>query len=230
MDSLTSAIRKNSIGLAIFAAITAGLIALVQVTTKQQISQNVQQARVKALHEILPKSTHDNDLLQDAFWIDSPDLGLIKPQEGFIAKQANTPVAVFFPVRALEGYTGPISLVVGIQTNGKLAGIRVLKHRETPGLGDQIELKKSDWVLSFNGLSLTSPEEQHWKVKKDGGQFDQFTGATITPRAIVKAVHKALKVYEQNKDAILNAKTHNSTENPVPADILTLTIKEEENQ
>ena len=230
MNSLSNAIRKNSIGLAIFAAITAGLIALVQITTKEQINQNIQQARVKALHEILPKSEHNNDLLNDAFWVDSKDLGLKKPHEGFIAKQGDQPVAVFFPVKALEGYTGPISLVIGVKANGELAGIRVLQHQETPGLGDQIELKKSDWVLSFNGLSLTNPEEKAWNVKKDGGQFDQFTGATITPRAIVKAVHKALKLYDQNKDIILNAKTHDSTQNPEPDQVLTLSLKEEANQ
>ena len=120
-------------------------------------------------------------MLQDAFWIDSKSLGLTAPQEGFIAKQDNQAIAVFFPVKATEGYTGPISLVIGVKTNGELAGVRVLQHQETPGLGDQIELKKSDWVLSFNGLSLNNPQATGWKVKKDGGQFDQFTGATITP-------------------------------------------------
>lgn len=223
MDSLLTAIRKNAIGLAIFAAVTAGLIAVIQVSTKETISHNIQQARVKALHEILPRDQHDNELLQDAFWVNGKALGLSQPAEAFIAKKNNQPAVFFFPVKALEGYTGPISLVVGIKRSGELAGIRVLQHQETPGLGDQIELKKSDWVLSFNGRSLNNPEDSGWKVKKDGGQFDQFTGATITPRTIVKAVHQTLKAFKQNKHALINIHTHQSIEGAEPSEVFEMT-------
>jgi electron transport complex protein RnfG len=226
MDSLFTSIRKNAVGLAIFAAVTAGLIAVIQVSTKDIISNNIQQARVKALHEILPSNEHDNDLLNDALWIKGEALGLAQPEEAFIAKSNNQPTVFFFPVKALDGYTGPISLVVGIKINGELAGVRVLQHQETPGLGDQIELKKSDWILSFNGLSLLNPEESGWKVKKDGGQFDQFTGATITPRAIVKAVSLTLKAFEQNKEQLIIAKTHQSIEGAEATDVLELSYTE----
>lgn len=222
MDSLFLAIRKNAIGLAIFAAVTAGLIAVIQVTTKDTISHNIQQARVKALHDIFPQSEYDNDLLNDALWVSGKALGLTKPEEAFIAKKNDQAIAFFFPVKALEGYTGPISLVVGITVSGKLAGVRVLQHQETPGLGDQIELKKSDWVLSFNDRSLTDPDSSGWKVKKDGGQFDQFTGATITPRAIVKAVHQALTVFEHNKVELLTLNTHISEEGATPNHVFEL--------
>ena len=94
--------------------------------------------------------------------------------------------------RTKQGYNGEISLWVGIDDRGTITGVRVIDHRETPGLGDPISLDVSDWVLGFNGKSLTSPANQFWKVKKDGGEFDQFTGATITPRAIVSAVHDTL--------------------------------------
>jgi len=223
MDSLLTAIRKNAIGLAIFAAVTAGLIAVIQVTTKETISHNIQQARVKALHEMLPRDQHDNDLLNDALWISSKELGLTQPEEAFVAKKNGNPIAFFFPVKALEGYTGPISLVVGIKVSGELAGIRVLQHQETPGLGDQIELKKSNWVLSFNGVSLNNPADDRWKVKKDGGHFDQFTGATITPRAIVKAVHKALRAFKQNKHTLITLETHQSIEGSEPNQVFELT-------
>jgi electron transport complex protein RnfG len=226
MNSLFTAIRKNSIGLAIFAAVTAGLIAFVQASTQDKISHNIQQARVKALHQILPSEAHDNDLLRDAFWIDSKALGLTKAEEGFIARKDGQPIAVFLPLQATEGYTGPIRLVVGIKVNGDLAGVRVLQHQETPGLGDQIELKKSNWILSFNGRSLTNPQETDWNVKKDGGQFDQFTGATITPRAIVKAVHSALTLFKQHQASILAADVHDTTKKPTPNRVLALEIKE----
>jgi len=229
MDSLLNSIRKNAVGLAIFAALTAGLIAVIQVSTKERINQNIQQARVKALQDILPADQYDNDLLQDALWFQSPELGITKPQEAFIAMNGEQRSVFFFPIQALEGYTGPISLVVGIKINGELAGVRVLQHQETPGLGDKIELKKSNWILSFNDLSLTNTKTEAWKVKKDGGQFDQFTGATITPRAIVKAVHHSLVLFKQNKDALLLAETHPSIEGAEPSKVINLVSASEKN-
>lgn len=106
------------------------------------------------------------------------------------------------PVVAPDGYSGNINLLVGIDMSGAILGVRVTSHRETPGLGDQIELKKSDWIKSFNGRTLGSPPHSEWNVKKNGGEFDQFTGATITPRAVVKAVQKALIYFRENRQAI----------------------------
>jgi electron transport complex protein RnfG len=109
---------------------------------------------------------------------------------------------------APNGYNGEIKLLIGIKYNGELAGVRVISHKETPGLGDKIDAKKSDWILKFEGLSLTNPTESKWKVAKDGGEFDQFTGATITPRAIVEAVKKSLVFFQQHRDQLFEANDH----------------------
>jgi electron transport complex protein RnfG len=111
-------------------------------------------------------------------------------------------MAAIFNSIAPNGYSGKIHLLVGVFADGSVAGVRAVKHSETPGLGDAIETQKSDWIFSFNDRSLSSPVPSNWLVKKDGGDFDQFTGATITPRAIVLAVKNTLLYYQQNADSI----------------------------
>ncbi len=111
---------------------------------------------------------------------------------------------------APNGYNGPIQLLIGVYANGHLAGVRVVKHRETPGLGDAVSITYSDWILGFNDKSLSNPEPGKWKVKRDGGIFDQFTGATITPRAVVNAVHNALLYFEKNQDTLFSKKPDNA--------------------
>ena len=113
--------------------------------------------------------------------------------------KGDQPSALILPVTAPDGYSGAIHLLVGIFADGRLAGVRVLGHKETPGLGDKIELAKNPWVLAFNGKSLSDPGEAGWGVKKDQGVFDQFAGATITPRAVVKAVHHALQYVDAHR-------------------------------
>jgi len=196
-------ILHNVKGLSIFAIVTAGLIALTQTQTADTIAANERAARAKALYEIIAKDNIDNDLLEDTISITSASLGIHEPQDVYIAKRDGKAVAAILPVVAPDGYTGSIKLIVGIHSNGDIAGVRVLNHQETPGLGDKIDLKKSPWVLSFNDKSLLNPAEKGWRVKKDGGDFDQFTGATITPRAIVSAVHRALRYFESNKVELL---------------------------
>ena len=107
------------------------------------------------------------------------------------------------PATAPDGYSGNIDIITGVYRNGEVAGVRVVSHQETPGLGDKIELKKSDWVLAFNGKSLGAPSYERWTVKKDKGVFDQLTGATITPRAVTKAVRNTLDYYRNNKADLL---------------------------
>jgi electron transport complex protein RnfG len=114
-------------------------------------------------------------------------------------------VAAVLASIAPDGYAGTIKLLVGINYDGSIAGVRVVSHKETPGLGDAIEAERSDWILGFNGHSLREPGEERWKVKKDGGIFDQFSGATITPRAIVAAVHNTLSYYQNNREALFAA-------------------------
>lgn len=202
-QSLGSSIARAVMGLAIFAIVTAGIIAVTQVSTAERIQQEIRKARSKALLEIVPEEAHDNDLLQDAFWLQSEELGLVQKREAFIARKDGAPAAIILPVRSTEGYTGPIRMIVGIDTKGELLGVRVIEHKETPGLGDKIDRKKSDWIIAFNGRSLSNTPEDAWQVKKDGGDFDQLTGATITPRAIVKSVHKAMLFFDQHRAQLL---------------------------
>lgn len=204
---ILEAIRKNSIGLAIFAIITAGAIALTQVLTKDRIAHNKAEAQARALYEIVPKSAMDNDLLADIYVInDASTIGYEEPVSAYLARNNGLVHTVLFPVVAPDGYTGKIDLLVGIKTDSSLAGVRVLAHRETPGLGDKVELKKSDWLLSFNQQKLDGQYDPTWAVKKDGGRFDQFTGATITPRAIVNATRRAILLFEEHKAAMLRLK------------------------
>lgn len=201
--SMPRAIGKAAIGLAIFAVVTAGLIALTQINTSERIEEEVRKARSKALLEITPATEHDNDLLNDAFWLQAQDLGLSEPTEAFVAKQNGQIHSLILPVIAPEGYSGPIRLILGLNAEGLIKGVRVVEHRETPGLGDKIETKKSDWILGFEGRSLANTPAEDWRVKKDGGTFDQLTGATITPRAIVQSVYAALEFYQSNRENLL---------------------------
>ena len=133
---------------------------------------------------------------------DTKGLGLKTDKNIYLAKRENQVVAAIIPVTAADGYSGAIDLIVGVNANGSVAGVRVLAHKETPGLGDKVDLKKSDWVLGFNGKTLNNPERSGWAVKKDKGVFDQFTGATITPRAVVAATLRALQYAKANRKTL----------------------------
>ncbi|WP_150303897.1 electron transport complex subunit RsxG [Pseudomonas saliphila] len=197
-------VARNSIILGIFAMVTVGLIAVTQQSTAERIAEEIRRVQLSALTEILPDEQHDNDMLNDTFVVDDRELlNLLRPSEAYRGRQDGEVVAVILPVIAPDGYSGRISLLVGIRANGELAGVRVLNHRETPGLGDKVELSKSRWVLSFDGKSLTMPMPEDWGVRKDGGAFDQFTGATITPRAVVQAVYRALQYFDENRGSLL---------------------------
>lgn len=201
---IRQAITKNALFLGLFAMLTTALIAATHIGTKDRIAEQIRIAREKALLEIVPRSRHDNQMLDTTLVIDdSKYLNLAEAQQAFAAMVQGQAVALIVPVVAPDGYSGKIDLLVGINTDGSLAGVRIVQHAETPGLGDKVELKKSDWVLSFNDLSIGNPEPEGWAVKKDGGQFDQFTGATITPRAVVRAVYNALLYYQQHQQALL---------------------------
>ncbi len=204
---ILDAIRKNSLGLAIFAIITAGAIALTQVLTKDKIAFNKAQAQARALYEIVPKNQIDNDLLADTYTITNASIvGYDTPITIYLARKDGHVTTVLMPVVAPDGYSGRIDLLVGVNADSSVAGVRVLAHQETPGLGDKVELKKSNWVLSFNQQKLSDHNDPTWAVKKDGGRFDQFTGATITPRAIVNATRRAVLLFEEHRAAMLRQK------------------------
>lgn len=202
---IAQSIGKNSAILGIFALVTAGLIASTFQGTKGRIADAERQAAQKALNEVVPPSQHNNDLLSDALQLSpeqAAELGVSQDESIHVAKAKGNTVAFIFPALAPDGYSGDIKMIVGVNKDGSVAGVRVLAHKETPGLGDKVDLNKSDWVLSFDGKSLQNPIVDRWKVKKDGGNFDQFTGATITPRAVVKQVKKVLEYYASNKEAL----------------------------
>lgn len=209
MDSIKQSIIRSVIGLGLFAIITAGLIAATQIMTKETIEKEIKKAQSKALLQIVSQDEHDNDLLDDTFTLEAGGLlNLPTRKDAYVARQNNMPVAVILPVVAENGYSGPISMIVGIEASGQVKGVRVINHKETPGLGDKIDIKKSEWIKQFEGTSLTEPAAEQWKVIKDGGQFDQLTGATITPRAVVSGVHNALNFFQQNKHALLRPQSN----------------------
>ncbi len=196
---------KNATVLGLFAIVTVGAVTLLQQGTAERIQAAERAAQVRALGEILPTGSYDNHLLDDSVLVQDRLLGNRSPLPAYIAIKDGRPSAVILQAIAPDGYSGAIHLLVGIHADGRVAGVRVIGHRETPGLGDKIELAKSPWIRSFEGKSLTNPAADGWAVKKDRGEFDQFAGATITPRAVVGAVHRALQYFDAHKAELLTA-------------------------
>ncbi|MGB5323943.1 MAG: electron transport complex subunit RsxG [Pseudomonadales bacterium] len=196
--TLLKSIGANGVLLGVFALACTALIAATFLGTKDNIDEQQRKARLRALYEVVPVTRHDNDLLADNMALFDEALGHRKEQRLFLASRENRPVALIYPATARDGYSGDIRYIVGINlADSSVAGVRVLQHRETPGLGDGIELRKSRWITSFDGKRLGKPPIARWTVKKNGGDFDAFTGATITPRALVKSVAGVLQYHEQ---------------------------------
>ncbi|NHA14828.1 electron transport complex subunit RsxG [Thioalkalivibrio sp. XN279] len=189
-----------------FAVLGALLVALTWESTAERIAANERAFLLRTLAEVLPAGEYDNAVHEDAITVRDPDLlGTERPVTVYRARDGETPVAAVLTPTAPAGYSGPIRLLVGIRADGRLSGVRVVAHRETPGLGDKVEVERSDWILGFKGLSLRNPLPEDWAVQRDGGAFDQFTGATITPRAVVSAVRDALIYFRQHRDALFAA-------------------------
>ncbi len=180
-----------------FAVAGVGLVAVTHALTLERTAANERAATLRKVAGVIPPEYMDNDPLQDLIEVSDPDLLGGETTRVYRIRGDGKPLAVVLDPIVPYGYMGPIKLLVSVLTDGTLGGVRVLAHRETPGLGDKIELAKSDWVLGFNGKSLKNPPEAKWRVKRDGGVFDQFAGATITPRAIVGAVKNTLRFVEQ---------------------------------
>lgn len=202
MQEMLAAIRRSATGIGVFAIVTAGVVAITQVATQERIAANVAEAQARALYEIVPRSV-DPQLHQHSFTLNAPELDLDRPQPAWQAIVDGQVQTLILPVVAPDGYSGNIRLLVGIQRDGSVAGVRVLEHKETPGLGDKIEPAKSNWLESFIGKTTFGAGDTDWAVKKDGGQFDQFTGATITPRAVVNATGRAIQYFRAHRDRLL---------------------------
>ncbi|ELJ8549184.1 electron transport complex subunit RsxG [Vibrio cholerae] len=199
---MLTAIRKNGLILAIFACVSTGLVALTYALTAEQIQQQEQKQLLQVLNQVIPHKYHDNPLAQACTLVKDDKLGTAKTMHAYLAQRDGQPTAIAIETIAPDGYNGEIKLIVGIANNGTVLGVRVLAHQETPGLGDKIDLRISNWVLGFNGQQVTADNQDDWKVRKDGGQFDQFTGATITPRAVVLAVKKAVEYVNQHQQQL----------------------------
>ena len=199
---------KNGLTLAVFAGLCALALSLTHFTTRDRIALAQQRYVEKRLHQIIPEASYTNDLYQSCVKVTRTDaLGHLTTHQVYIAKDDREPVALAIETVTHEGYSGDIHLMVGVDINQHILGVRTLQHQETPGLGDKIDEKKSDWVLSFDGLRYAAEDDAAWQVKKDGGRFDQFTGATITPRAYVKSVRDILIYINSHLDTILKNKT-----------------------
>jgi electron transport complex protein RnfG len=204
---MMNVIQKHilSVGLVLagFAVGATSIVAVTEAYTHDKIIENERQTLLSAINALVDSSEYNNDILTDVITLPkTQQLATKEETRVYRARQNGVPVAAVFTSIAPNGYSGSIKLLVGVYHDGTLAGVRVINHKETPGLGDKINENKTNWILKFKGLSLTNPADSQWTIKKDGGEFDQFTGATITPRAVVTAVKKSLQFFEQNRDEL----------------------------
>jgi electron transport complex protein RnfG len=185
-----------------FAVVGVALVAVTHAATAERIASNDRMTMLKKLEAIVPAGSIGNDPIADRIEVQSQDLLGAASTNVYRVRKDGEPVAVVLNPIVPDGYAGPIKLLVAVMKDGTLGGVRVVSHHETPGLGDKIEEQRSDWVLGFTGKSLSNPTEDKWKVKRDGGVYDQFTGATISPRSIVKAVANTLRFVRAQGDGL----------------------------
>jgi electron transport complex protein RnfG len=203
---LARSVYRNALILGAFALVSIGLNAIFNHITKDKIKAEMQAKLARTLGELVPASQYNNDVYHDCVIIEAGEqLGHREPTRFYRMTKDGEPVATVFTLTAPDGYNGNIELLIGIYHDDSIAGISVIQHNETPGLGDKIEPRKSNWLQQFKGLSLTNTPSEQWKVKKDGGQFDAFTGATITPRAVLKAIERGLSFYQSHKSIIFSS-------------------------
>ena len=203
-------IFTSAIVLGLFGVAGTLLVSSIEAITADRIIANEQAARMRKIAEVMPSELYNNDILNDSVTLPAGTLSERYPTRIYRAKMGSGMVGAVFEATTPEGYAGPIRVLIGIKLDGTVAGVRVLSHTETPGLGDLIELRRSHWVLGFNGKSLNNPPIEQWAVKRDHGDFDQFTGATITPRAVVKTVKQCLLYFQEHKDTLFPPSTTQS--------------------
>ena len=199
---------RTALILFLFVVIFTGLLSGAYLWTLPTIEAAAAEEKMKLINEVLPKSSYDNDLLRDTLKLDpTPALGQEGASTAYLARKGGQPNALVLEAIAPDGYAGKIRLLIALDMEGALLGVRVTQHKETPGLGDYIEPKKDKnkvrpWITQFDGLKPTASEEREWKVKKDGGRFDSVAGATVTPRAVIKAVRKAALYVAENRESL----------------------------
>jgi electron transport complex protein RnfG len=182
--------RRHGLILAFFGALMTGMTALVNLMTKPTIEHQALLQQKSLFDQVIPASVYDNDMQNECYNVTDESLGTATPHRMYLARKNGQPVAAVVETTAPDGYSGAIQLLVAADFHGKVYGSRVLEQHETPGLGDKIEVRISDWIKHFANQTINGPTDERWAVKKDGGMFDQFTGATITPRAVVRSVKR----------------------------------------
>jgi len=213
-DAKRNALRTGAI-LIVFAVIATAILAATFNATRSAIQHNEQQAKLALISQVLPVTLYDNDLLEGMRELPASEmLGTRTVSHAWIARKKGVATGVVLEAIAPDGYSGDIALLIGISAQGNVTGVRVTAHKETPGLGDYIDIAKSRWILQFDGKSLQLPPESAWKVKQDGGAFDARAGATITPRAVVKAVGSALQYFVRHRVQLLGSVMSNRTQLP----------------
>lgn len=206
LTELKQRISYQALLLAGFALFSSALLGLADLSTRDAVKLRMEEDLRASLTQVVPEKYYDNNLLEDSVNVDSSDDAIGNDETQVYLGRKNGKVnAVSFRLVAPGGYSGAINLIMGVDKQGNVLGVRVISHAETPGLGDKIEVSKSKWILSFEGHSLQNLTIEQWAVKKDGGVFDQFSGATITPRAIVKAVYQGLKFFSKHQAELLAA-------------------------
>jgi electron transport complex protein RnfG len=206
MKRLARASLQSAANLAFFAVVGTAILASTFFLTHEAIQKSEEAEKLKLITQIVPSELFDNEVIQDSLSIPADKLlGTEDVTTAYRARLHGEPSAVVLEAIAPDGYSGKIALILAVRANGELAGVRVVAHKETPGLGDYIDLPKSPWIKGFDGKSREVYKDTDWKVKKDGGQFDYMAGATITPRAVVKAVNKALIYFNENRDKLFTA-------------------------
>ncbi len=202
----SSRVLKSGVTLAAIAAVCTSLVAMTYQVTRERIAANEQAWLEQSLQPALAGLFFDSGVSESRVTIPAPhDLPGSPDAVIYRVYSGDTPVAALFVVSARDGYAGAIRLLVGVDIAGTVTGVEVLEHRETPGLGDRIESTKSDWVKQFDGRSLAAPLTSGWKIKRDGGEFDQLTGASVTPRAVIKAIKETLVYFNTNQAAVFAA-------------------------
>jgi len=194
---------KSGVTLAVIAAFCTAIVALTWQLTAERIETNKKEWLERSLQPALAGLFFDSPVTESMITMPPPHE--LPGSEAAIIYRVYAgvePVAALFVVSAKNGYAGPIRLLIGIAMDGTVTGVRVLEHRETPGLGDRIETTKSDWVLQFDGHSLRNPEPARWAIRGDGGDFDQLTGASVSPRAIINAIKETLAYFDANRAAV----------------------------
>ena len=213
-DSMLKHTSKTAITMIAFALIGTALLAYVFEITREPIETSEAEAKLALFKQILPDSSYDNDVLKQIIKI-APNalLGNQSPTDANIATLNNKAAGVILEAIAHDGYSGDIKLLIAIRADGSVSGVRVLTHKETPGLGDYIDTAHSQWINNFTDESLAKTPTTQWQVKKDGGKFDYMVGATITPRAVVKAVLKAEQFFEINKTMLFAEANKSASKN-----------------